>query len=256
MARVTEPFADQLDAWRAYAATPWGRIRYAVVEETLRREMARLGAGLRILDVGGGDGRDAIPLARRGHRVTILDRSRAWLDEARRRAEAAGTQVETVVGDLDDRPALGEYDVVLCHLVLQYRPADADDVPRLAAWTRSGGVVSVLLPNPDGLVLRRLVVAGAGAALEELHADTARTVLFDDDVRKIPAAEAEDALRRSGLPVVRRYGTRIANDLLATDDAKHDGDGFADLLRLELALCDREPFVRVGGMYQLIASRP
>ena len=77
MARVTEPSADQLDAWRAYAATPWGRIRYAVVEETLRRETARLGAGLRILDVGGGDGRDAIPLARRGHRVTILDRSPA-----------------------------------------------------------------------------------------------------------------------------------------------------------------------------------
>ena len=215
-----------------------------------------IGAGLRILDVGGGDGRDAIPLARRGHRVTILDRSRGWLDDAHLRAEAAGTHVETVVGDLDDPPALGEFDVVLCHLVLQYRPPASGDLDRLAAWTRSGGIVSVLLPNPDGLLLRRLVVGGAAAALDELDTDTTRTALFDTEVRKIPAADTEDALRRAGLAVERRYGTRIANDLLASDEAKHDDGGFAELLRLELALCDREPFVRIGGMYQLIASKP
>ena len=33
-----------------------------------------------------------------------------------------------------------------------------------------------------------------------------------------------------------------------------DPDFFAELLELELALCDQEPFVRVGGMYQLVAT--
>ena len=56
--------------------------------------------------------------------------------------------------------------------------------------------------------------------------------------------------------MARRYGTRIANDLVVDDDLKNE-PGYVDrLLRLEVALCDQEPFVRVGGMYQLIATKP
>ena len=54
---------------------------------------------------------------------------------------------------------------------------------------------------------------------------------------------------------MRRYGTRIANDLLTANDTKADPDFFAELLELELALCDQEPFVRVGSMYHLMATR-
>ena len=63
-------------------------------------------------------------------------------------------------------------------------------------------------------------------------------------------------LAQAGLVVVDRYGTRIANDLLTDDEAKQDPAYFDRLLDLELALCDREPFLRVGGMWQLVAERP
>lgn len=254
-ARMTDVFSDQLAAWRDYTDSPWGRIRYRVVEETLRRETARLGTRLRVLDIGGGDGRDAVPLAARGHDVTILDQSSSWLDEAQHRAAVAGTRVRTVLGDLDNPPAMGEFDVVLCHFVLQYRPADADDVARLAGCTRSGGIASIMLPNPAAMVLRQLLLQGPAAALAEFDATTTQTATFDHEVRKIPATDLEAALRRAGLPVVRRYGVRIANDLLTSNELKYDHTSFADLLRLELALCDREPFTRIGGMYQLISSK-
>jgi len=39
---VSDPFSDKLAAWQEYVATPWGRIRYAVVAETLRRQAAEL----------------------------------------------------------------------------------------------------------------------------------------------------------------------------------------------------------------------
>lgn len=45
-------------------------------------------------------------------------------------------------------------------------------------------------------------------------------------------------------------------DLLVSNDPKYDSAYFEDLLRLELALCDQEPFVRIGGMYQLIGTKP
>jgi S-adenosylmethionine-dependent methyltransferase len=91
--------------------------------------------------------------------------------------------------------------------------------------------------------------------MTELESETTRAVTFDHLVRKIPAAELEAALSQAGLPVVRRYATRIANDLLAANDRKFDENYFDELLALELALCDQEPYVRIGGMYQLICAK-
>lgn len=255
-ADVTDVFSERLSAWRDYTASPWGRIRYAVIEETLGRETSRLGTSLRILDVGGGDGMDALPLARAGHQVTVLDQSRRWLDEAERRASSAGVHIRTIEGDLSSPPALGEFDLVLCHFVLHYLPTGIDDLTTLADFVRPGGVLSVVCPNPTAMVLRQLVSGGPASALTELRAESKHAVLFDHDVRKVEMSELEDALREVGLSVVRRYGSRIANDLLTDNDAKNATDYFDDLLQLELALCDREPYLRIGGMYQVVATKP
>lgn len=252
---MTDVFSDKLAQWRAYTATPWGRIRYMVVEEILHRQCAELGEGLRILDVGGGDGMDAMPLALAGHDVTIVDPSEAWLAEAERRAAEAGVTLTTLVGGVDDLPE-GEWDLVLCHFVLHYRPADAGDVRRLATAVRPGGRLSLMVPNPASMVLRQLVTGGPEAALTELRADTKRAVTFDHDVRKVSMGDLETELAAAGLRLTGRFGTRIANDLLTDDAAKHDPAHFDRLLELEHELCDQEPFVHIAGMYQLVAERP
>jgi hypothetical protein len=48
-------------------------------------------------------------------------------------------------------------------------------------------------------------------------------------------AVLEATLRGAGLPVVRRYGTRFANDPLTSNDLKCDEAYFEDLLTPELA---------------------
>jgi S-adenosylmethionine-dependent methyltransferase len=252
---MTDVFSDKLQAWRDYTASPWGRIRYAVVAETLRRQCADLGERLRILDVGGGDAMDSLPLARAGHDVTVLDPSEAWLGEATRRAGEGGVALTTIVGGLDDLP-LGEWDLVLCHFVLQYRPADAADVGALAALLRPGGRLSLMTPNPDGRLLRELVLSGPAAARAELERDTVDVVTFDTTVRKVPLERAVADVERAGLRVAAVYGNRVANDLIADNAVKDEPAFFADLLDLELALCDREPFNRVGFAWQLVAERP
>jgi S-adenosylmethionine-dependent methyltransferase len=61
-----EVFDHHLAQWQEWCEAPWGRLRFNVVGETLRRQAAELGTSLRVLDVGGGDGRDALPLALSG----------------------------------------------------------------------------------------------------------------------------------------------------------------------------------------------
>ena len=241
---MTDVFSEKLEAWRDYTGSPWGRIRYAVVAETLRRQCAELGgAPLRVLDVGGGDALDSLPLAEAGHEVMVLDPSRAWLEEAERRAAAVGASVTTVVGGLDALPT-GQWDLVLCHFVLQYRRADANDVSRLAQIVRPGGRLSLIAPNPAGRVLREVVTAGPAAARAELAREAVEVATSDTTVRQLGL----------GLVVRHIYGNRVANDLIADNAVKHRD--FEDLLALELDLCDREPFNRVGFAWQLVAERP
>lgn len=246
-------FDKQIDSWREYQQTPWGRIRYAVIAHTLTREVERLGGGpLRILDVGAGDGRDTLPLAEAGHDVTIIEPS------PRLRELAAATPARTVVdGGLDDLETLdlGEFDLVLCHFVLQYRPPDAGDLARLLDRVRPGGLLSLITPNRASRVLAALVREGPRAATEQLHLATERTVTFDTEVRRVDADDVAATLVDLGAPVVARYGGRIANDLLDDDELKHDPAYYAALESLELELCDREPFNRIGMFWQLVAQR-
>lgn len=53
----------------------------------------------RALDVGAGEGRNAIWLARSGWRVTALDVSKVALERAAQRAEEEGVELECVAGD-------------------------------------------------------------------------------------------------------------------------------------------------------------
>lgn len=256
-------FDQHLARWREWCSTPWGRIRFAVVAQTLGRQVAALQGtadrALRILDVGGGDGRDSRPLAVAGHEVTIVDTSGGMLQVARVETEAAGItdRVGLVQGSLDDLVSLAGagYDLVLCHFVLQYRPAGTADLALLAGALRPGGRLSVVAPNPAGAVLGTLVHEGPTAALAELDRETSQTVTFDHEVRKIDPDDMASDLAAVGLEVVARYGARCANDLLVDDAAKHDPAYYAELERLELALCDREPFLRTGMTWQLVAER-
>jgi len=251
-------FDAHLDGWRAWQETPWGRLRYRVVRETLARTCAALGpAPLRVLDVGGGDGGDVLPLAEQGHDVTVLDFSAPLLEEARSAAVSrrVGDRVRTVRADLDDLPAagLGTFDLVVCHNVLQYREDVPSTVALLAASVAEGGALSLLAPNPASDVLAAAARREALAeALALLDAGTVRTPTFDHDVRRLDPGEVEAAMVLAGLTRLTRYGVRCVTDYVTTDARKYDKDFYADLERLELALCDREPFVRTARMWQLV----
>lgn len=255
---MSDPFEEHLRGWQEYCATPWARIRYAVVAETLARNLSVLDGPLRVLDVGGGDGLDSLPLAEAGHDVTVLDTSPGMLAEARRTAEERGVaaRLTTVEGSIELLPSFGaDWDVVLCHFLLRYRPAGSGDVDLLARAVRPGGVLSVIDTNPAGGVLGRVARSGPAAALELLDAVSQHSVTFDHTTRTLTAREVRAELERAGCEVLAEYGGRIANDLVTDDAAKQDPVFFADLLRLELALCDREPYRRVGQFWQLVATR-
>lgn len=62
--------------------------------------LARLEPGARVLDLCCGVGRHSLELARRGFAVTGVDRTAAYLEQARGRARAEGLEIEFVQADM------------------------------------------------------------------------------------------------------------------------------------------------------------
>jgi SAM-dependent methyltransferase len=84
------------------------------------RDVTELPGGGKVLDVAGGDGRNAVWLAERGFDVTLVDVSDTALRLARARARAAGVPLSAQRRDLAADGLIGEgWDVVLIFHYLQ-----------------------------------------------------------------------------------------------------------------------------------------
>jgi SAM-dependent methyltransferase len=174
----------------------WWDVRYASRERIwsgepnrqLVAEAASLPPG-RALDVGSGEGADALWLADRGWRVTAVDVSPVALARAAARAAEHG---DAVAGRVDWEhadvrmwsPQLAAYDLVSAHFLHPAPDVRPQLVRRLAAAVAPGGVLLYVGHDPSDL---GVVPRGH----PELLADVAEIAqLLDRDVWDVEVAEA------------------------------------------------------------------
>lgn len=109
----------------------------------------------RILDVGCGEGADAIWLAQRGWTVTAVDISSVAIDRARDAAVAEGVDVEWLCADvLASPPPTEAYDVVTVQYPSLLREAGELALRRLLDAVRPGGVLLVVGHDIDPATAR------------------------------------------------------------------------------------------------------
>ena len=133
------------DFWRKMYNYMFPAEKFSAAEEQVSQIIALTAfAGGPILDLCCGPGRHAIDFARRGYRVTGVDRTKFLLDQARERAAASGQQVEWIQQDMREfvRPNAFELAVNLW-TSFGYFENDADDLRVLSnifESLRPGGV--------------------------------------------------------------------------------------------------------------------
>src|SRR5215472_10930156 len=81
------------------------------VDQFLR--LIDLGAGASVLDLCCGPGRHALELARRGYRVTAVDRTEAFLARAQATARKEGLTIDLVHSDMRDFRRATSFDATL-----------------------------------------------------------------------------------------------------------------------------------------------
>ena len=156
-------FAEVYDRWYpSDAATQAVVARVAV----LAGDPPSADGGGRVLELGVGTGRLAIPLAARGCRVHGMDASPEMLEVLARKVRSAGVEIGATLGDVGDPAAWpeGPVEVVVAAFNLLFNLSGAKEQQRCfeaaaAALTPDGAfVVETFLPAPLAERERRLEV--------------------------------------------------------------------------------------------------
>ncbi|MFF4155565.1 methyltransferase [Streptomyces sp. NPDC001678] len=244
---------------------PRASLRTAVVWDVLkdaldRRVKAAGREALEILDTGGGSGKFAVPLARLGHHVTVVDPSPNALFALERRAAEAGVaeRVRGVQGDahgLFDVVDRGGFDVVLCHGVLEYVEDPADSVRNVVAALRPGGTLSLLAAGLGGAVLARALAGHFTEAHQALADPSGHWGAGDPVTRRFTAEQLSGLVGDAGLEVSAVHGVRVFADLVPGVLVDHEPGALDALLRLEAAAAELPAFHSIATQLHVLAER-
>ena len=218
------------------------------------------GSPLRVLDVGGGSGMFAVPLARLGHDVTVVDPSADALATLRRRADTAGVGdlVHGLQGDGDLLheviPAAGGdgFDLALCHYVLEVVDDPAVTLGEISRALRPGGQVSVAAANRAGAVLTRALSGHPKEALALLEDRDPAPGRARPVRRRFDPAMLLALVEGAGLQAGVWRGVAVVADLLEADS----GADPAAVRDLEVALSGTSPYRDVATGLHVLATRP
>jgi S-adenosylmethionine-dependent methyltransferase len=246
--------ANASEVWRGVL----GGVRDVIRQELVARQLAlHLPQGqLRILDVGCGQGSQAIRLARKGHQVIGLDPSPEMLDLFRAARHEEDPEVRGRINLVNgfgekavDLFGADSFDVVLCHGVIAYLPDSDGMLDALAAVLRADGLLSLLTINGDALAMQPGMAGewnDALAAFDEKNHITRSGV----PLRAVSRVDLLAMLDERGLDEAAWYGLRVFTD--RSQDTKPEGD-LTSLFELEERAGRNDPYRAVAAFIHTLA---
>jgi S-adenosylmethionine-dependent methyltransferase len=241
-----------------------GEIRLAVLERDFQEHFIYAPFGktvpakpVRILDAGGGQGLFALRFAQAGHFVIICDISSEMLKLAEQDVIRLGLQknvrlIHCAIQDLPEHIASEEcqFDVVLCHAVLEWVVHQQDLLASVTAFVKPGGFLSLTFYNLHSLIFKNLLRTNFKKIQAEDFAGsrgslTPTNPLYPEQVFHWIEELPLDTLTTSGIRVFHDY---IFNEEHRERDAK-------SVVELELAFSRKQPYQLLGRYIHILNRR-
>ncbi len=189
------------------------KYQWEIYERLLRREMSGLVMGSRVLDVGGGVGRAAVPLVRRGCDVLVVDASWTALKVAwKHLAEASPGSYDIAWADVGKLDFLcgKTYDAAVAFEVLCYLRSPGVALRGIVDRVKPGGWVAFSMENKLGAALADPALKGYD--LLKLLGDDRVQIEEELYVRYFSKEELRKMAAEAGLSRVRIVGCHYIAD--------------------------------------------
>lgn len=219
--------------------TSKGALRHQLLCEALDELLPK--GTLNIIELGGGTGVMSAYLASKGHHLTLTDISSEILALAE-----VPESVHKKQADLQSVSNLADYDVVLCHAVLEWLEDPRAAITHMAHSMRPGSWLSLTFFNRDAALF--------GNAVYGNFDYIARGMKVKKQVRlnpkqPLPVAQVIQWVEELGLEIVSSRGIRCFHDYLR--DTKKASEDFDALLALERQYNQQPPFKWLGKYFHL-----
>lgn len=231
-----------------------GQIRLAVLWRDLTQQLEQLPKDkpLRILDVGAGLAQLSIRLAQLGHQVTVNDISPTMLQKAKLAAGDIAHQIQWQVGayqDLTTKLGNQQYDLILCHAVLEWLAKPQQIIPFFKQQLTPTGLLSLCFYNPASFVYRNLIMGNFNVLTKAtFKADkgslTPNNPVSYDDV--------QHWLHQTGFNITSVSGLRVFHDYSPLKRGGHTNP--EAVLQMELTYASQEPFKWLGRYLHVLAK--
>jgi S-adenosylmethionine-dependent methyltransferase len=258
MTTTSGAFDSHLETWKREQQTPWQRVRRKVETCNLLRHIDP--PGLKILDAGGGNGSPVVPLAQDGCQVVVADCSEAMVADGRQLMAEIGLDemVSFVLTRLEDlsRVVQGqEFDVVLCHNVLEYVQSIPRVLRSILRPLKSQGMVSITCKNRYSIAYHHAFLGGDLRAARAALGATQTNTIFESPARAFAVDDIVRLLEGQGCVIQADYGLRCMIDYWADDERKRDPGTLAQLEEVEQALSPEYPYKLLARHFQVIARK-
>jgi S-adenosylmethionine-dependent methyltransferase len=253
-----DEFGHILNKWQDENNMPWGKLRYHSTWRNIARHIED--RPLRILDIGGGDGMDAIHYASLGHYVTLTDCSPTMLSEAKKATEKGGVSgrlrfIQTGSEAVPDLFHEEPFDLILCHMMIEFVP-DAGSLLRDASKLLSPhGLFSVLDTNRYSDVYMQAFQKGSlSGAFDAVGEKEYFHPWVDRVTPRFSADEIIDLFSQYSCSLVGRYGVLNICAYLP-NEPKFDPEYYRELEKLEDRLTDRYPYYLLARFFHVIVGK-
>ncbi|WP_227428758.1 methyltransferase domain-containing protein [Psychrobacter sp. I-STPA6b] len=254
--RNFDPIADHFTD-KVYGGLK-GDIRLAVLKKDLSQAINTLiseqNRPLRILDIGAGLAQISIELADMGHEVTINDISINMLNKAKE-SITESTLLESIrwlacpYQQLADK-LQGEYDLILCHALLEWLATPADIIAFFQQWLSPTGKLSLCFYNPASFIYRNLVMGNFNVLNNPNYkADNKRSLTPNNPVSY---EEVSMWLEQAGFTIESVSGLRVFHDYSPLKRGGHTNPNA--VVEMEVRYSTQEPFKWLGRYLHILAK--
>lgn len=226
-----------------------GKLRHELLLKHLHKTIKLKDHSLKILDAGGGTGIMSTEMCNLGHQVVLNDVSCDVLRLAQDKF-STDSNITFVQQEIQSLPYEDEFDVVMCHAVLEWLNSPLDALEKLLSMTKASGFVSLSFFNRDAHVFGNLLYGNFDYVESGLH--NKNTVRLNPNNALYPQ-DVISALNKLGCSIVHTAGIRCIHDYLKQPEMQTER--YQELLEMELKYGVQNPYKWLGKYFHVIIQK-
>ncbi|ALS98415.1 methyltransferase domain-containing protein [Lacimicrobium alkaliphilum] len=228
--------------------TSKGRLRHELLLHYLHQHLPA--GSLDCLDAGGGTGVMAKEMLSLGHRVLVNDISGQALEMAQKKLSGF-PDVNFHCGALQSLEPERNFDLILCHAVLEWLSDPFDALTHLLKRLKPGGYLSLSFFNRDAHLFSNLLY-GNFDYIDKDFVVSNRVRLNPNNA--LPPSEVLDFIQKAGLEIRHKAGIRCFHDYMR--DKTMQSSHYQQIKAREIQYGSTHPYLWLGRYFHLIALKP